>query len=131
MSVRPLAEGDEIPWREYAYVESNYWGRAVVGDRYKYVTEYKPTDPEDFRPPGPDTSRLGRAQLFDLQADQWETRNLASQAGYENVIDSCRVDLLAHEAKLNRRQIEHPNPRRVILSWGERLRAQWEGLSTS
>ena len=24
MGVRPLAEGDEIPWRKYAYVESNY-----------------------------------------------------------------------------------------------------------
>ena len=131
MSVRPLAEGDEIPWREFAYVESNYWGRAIVTDRYKYVTEYKPSATEDFRPPGPDASRLGRAQLFDLQADPWETRNLASQPGYEDVIDSCRANLFDHEAKLNRWQIEHPNPRRTISSWGARLRAHWESLSAS
>ena len=129
--MRPLAEGDEVPWREYAYVESNYWGRAVVADRYKYVTEYKPADPEDFRPPGPDASRLGHVQLFDLQADPWETQNLVSQSGYEDIIDSCRADLLAHEAKLNRRGIEHPNPRNVISNWGARLRAQWEDVSAS
>lgn len=131
MSVRRLAEGDEIPWREYAYVESNYWGRAVVTDRYKYVTEYKPADPEDFRPPGPDASRLGRAQLFDLQEDPWETQNLASQQGYEDVIDLCRADLLAQEARLNRWQIEHPTPRNVISNWGDSLRVYWEGLSVS
>ncbi len=131
MSVRPLAEGDKITWREYAYVESNYWGRAVVTDRYKYVTEYKPADPEDFRPPGPDASRLGRAQLFDLQEDPWETRNLAGQPRYEDAINSCRADLLAHEATLNRWQIEQPNPRSVISNWGERLRSHWEGVSAS
>ena len=131
MSVRPLVEGDEMPWREFAYVESNYWGRAVVADRYKYVTEYMPATLEDFQPPGPDASRLGRAQLFDLQEDPWETRNLVSQSGYEDVINACRADLLAHEANLNRRQIEHPNPRNVISNWGARLRAQWEDLSAS
>jgi len=131
MSVRPLTEGDEVPWRDFAYVESNYWGRAIVADRYKYVTEYKPADPEDFRPPGPDASRLGRAQLFDLQEDPWETQNLASQSGYEDVIDLCRANLLAQEAELNRWQIEHPNPRNVISNWGARLRTQWDGLSAS
>ena len=131
MSVRPLAEGDEVPWRDFAYVESNYWGRAVVADRYKYVTEYKPADPEDFRPPGPDASRLGRMQLFDLQEDPWETQNLVSQQGHEDVIDLCRANLLAQEARLNRWQIEHPNPRNVISNWGARLRAEWGGLSAS
>ncbi len=26
MSLRPLVEGQDIPWRDYAYIESNYWG---------------------------------------------------------------------------------------------------------
>ena len=96
-----LQKAMKTPWRDFAYVESNYWGRAVVADRYKYVTEYKPADPEDFRPPGPDASRLGRAQLFDLQEDPWETQNLASQSGYEGMIDS-----VSHKPDCSRSETE-------------------------
>jgi arylsulfatase A-like enzyme len=77
-SVRPLVEGQDIPWRNTIYVESNYWGRALVFDRFKYVCEYVPYGTEaDLIPPGPDPDRIGLEQVFDLEADPYETRNLA------------------------------------------------------
>ncbi len=126
MSLRALAEGKDIPWREYAYIESNYWGRAIVTDRYKYVTEYKPKAVEDFVPPGPAAEQLGLAQLFDLHDDPCETKNLAEDAAYGEVVKECREKLLAQENKLNRQQIVHQGPQRVISNWGKRLREYWE-----
>ena len=126
MSVRPLVEGRNVPWRDYAYIESNYWGRAIVTEGYKYVTEYKPKEAEDFSPPGPDVEQLGLAQLFDSQNDPGETENLVGNAAYDEVVKECRDKMLAQETKLHRQQIVHPSPKRVISNWGERLRAYWE-----
>jgi len=36
LSVRPLVEGKDVPWREHLGVESAI-GRMVVGERYKYI----------------------------------------------------------------------------------------------
>lgn len=126
MSLRPLAEGKDIPWREYAYIESNYWGRSIVTDNYKYITEYKPKEYEDFLPPGPDSEQLGLIQLFDRISDPWETKNIAVSSDYQDVIDSCREKLLNQESQLNRQQIGHPNPKRTITNWGNRIRQYWE-----
>lgn len=131
LSVRPLAEGRNAPWRDYAYIESNYWGRAIVTDRYKYVTEYKPTSNskfgvEDFQPPGPNAEKLGLAQLFDRQNDPGETENLAGNPTYDEVVKICRNKLFAQEARLHRQQIVHPSPKRVISNWGDRLRTYWQ-----
>ncbi len=124
-SVRPLAEGRDVPWRDYAYIESNYWGRAIVTERYKYVTEYKPKAVEDFLPPGPDAAQFGLAQLFDRHDDPGETRNLAEDEAYDEVIKMCQDKLLAQEAGLHRQEMVHPNPRRIISNWGDRLRSYW------
>ena len=126
LSVRPLAEGKNVPWRDHAYIESNYWGRAIVTERYKYVTEYKPKAVEDFCPPGPDAEQLGLAQLFDRHDDPGETNNLAEDTAYGKVIESCREKLLLQEENLYRQQIVHPSPKRVISDWGERLRSYWQ-----
>ena len=126
LSVRPLAERRDAPWRDYAYIESNYWGRAIVTDRYKYVTEYKPKVVEDFQPPGPDAEQLGLAQLFDRHDDPRETENLAHDTAYGEVVETCREKLFAQEAKLHRQQIVHPSPKRVISNWGDRLRTYWQ-----
>ena len=126
LSVRSVAEGKDVPWRDYAYIESNYWGRAIVTDQYKYVTEYKPRTVEDFQPPGPNTEQLGLAQLFDRQNDPGETENLAGNPDYDEVVKTCRNKLFAHEAKLHRQQIVHPSPKRVISNWGDRLRTYWQ-----
>ncbi len=125
LSVRSLVEGKDVPWRDCAYIESNYWGRAIVTDRYKYVTEYKPKAVEDFQPPGPNTDQLGLAQLFDRQNDPGETENLAGNPTYDEVVKVCRNKLFAQEARLHRQQIVHPSPKQVISNWGDRLRTYW------
>ena len=126
LSACSLAEGKDVPWRDYAYIESNYWGRAIVTDRYKYVTEYKPKAVEDFQPPGPDTDQLGLAQLFDRQNDPGETENLVGNPIYDEVVKICRNKLFAQEAGLHRQQIVHPSPKRIISNWGDRLRTYWQ-----
>ena len=125
-SVRPLAEGRDVPWRDCAYIESNYWGRAVVTEQYKYVTEYRPKAVEDFLPPGPDAAQFGLAQLFDRHDDPGETRNLAEDAAYSKVVETCQEKLLAQEAGLHRQEMVHPNPKRIISNWGDRLRSYWQ-----
>ena len=124
-SVRPLAEGRNVPWRDFAYIESNYWGRAVVTEQYKYVTEYKPKAIEDFLPPGPDAAQFGLAQLFDRHDDPGETQNLVEDAAYSEVVKTCQDKLLAQEAKLHRQELVHPSPKRIISNWGDRLRSYW------
>ena len=126
MSLRPLAEGKDISWREYVYIESNYWGRSIVTDDYKYITEYKPKDTEDFRPPGPDSKQLGLAQLFDRHNDPYETVNLVDSPEHQRIIEYCKNKLIEQESRLNRREIIHQNPKRTIRNWGNRLREYWK-----
>ena len=125
LSLRPLLEGNAAPWREYAFVESNYWGRAVIGDRYKYITEYRPKDREDYIAPGPGDTQLGIEQLFDLQSDPGETRNLAADRQLAPVIEECRRRLAATEETLERRPLRNGLPRHIVAQWGERLRQRW------
>lgn len=125
MSLRPLVEGKNIPWRQYAYIESNYWGRSIVTDKHKFITEYKPKEIEDFLPPGPDAEQLGRIQLFESTNDPYETVNLVDSPEHQDVINSCREKLLDQESQLNRREIVHQNPKRTIRNWGNRLREYW------
>lgn len=126
VSVRPLVEGRDVQWRDSAYIESNYWGRAIVTEHYKYVTEYKPKIVEDFLPPGPDAEQFGLAQLFDRKNDPAETENLVTDPAYSEIVKVSQDKLLAQEAKLHRQEIVHPHPKRVISNWGERLRAYWQ-----
>ncbi len=121
-SVRPLVEGGDVAWRDHVYIQSNYWGRAIVTERHKYVTEYLPKEQEDFVPVGPDPESLGREQLFDLEDDPWETRNLAREPERRAVLADCREKLFALESTLNNRRIENEHARKTILRWSERLR---------
>lgn len=125
MSLRPLAEAKKVAWRDFAYIESNYWGRAIVTDNYKYITEYIPKD-SDYLPPGPDAQQLGLAQLFDRNADPYEKVNLVNNPKYKNIVNSCIEKLLDQESQLNRQQIIHPGPQKIISNWGKRLREYWE-----
>ena len=131
-SMRPLVEragGTETAWREHLLVESNYWARAVVTGRYKYVTEYRPRDVEDFLPPGPDDAELGIEQLFDLEGDPGETRNLAGDRALAEVTADCRRRLAATERTLRRRPLREGSPRRLVTTWGARLRQRWQQAS--
>ena len=126
-SVRSLVEGRETDWRDFAFVESNYWGRSLIFDRYKYVAEYIPYgNEEDLQPPGPDPERIGLEQIFDLQEDPGETRNLAFDEDKRELLMQCRQTLLDFEAGLDRRYITNERPIRNIHNWGQRIRAYWD-----
>ena len=83
-SVLPLIEGDEGERPETAMSEFNghhyhYQSRMVTDGLYKYV----------FNAPEID-------ELYDLQGDPWETRNLISDDGYAGIADSMRDQLILH-----------------------------------
>ncbi len=124
-SLRPLlVSGRSASWREYAYAESNYHGRMIVTRDFKYLTEYRPKAHEDFVPPGPNADALGLEQLFDLVNDPGETRNLACESRYSDVLGRHREMLLAHEGRLKRREV----PPRAWAELGriaERLKREW------
>ncbi len=119
------AEESEIPWRDFVYAESNFWGRAIVTERFKYIMEYRPKEEEDFVPPGPDTHSVGLEQLFDLVEDPWETKNLAGEARYDATLADCREKLFSFEKNLRRRPLRDGRPRETVRKWSEQLRERW------
>ena len=131
VSLRPLAEGRDVAWRDFVYLESNYWGRAIATSRFKYITEYRPKDEEDFVPPGPDPDAIGLEQLFDLECDPWEKQNLAggpeyaAAPEYAGALADCRDKLFGFESRLRRRPLREGYPRTIVSGWGDRLRAAW------
>jgi len=125
MSIRPLAEKRSTDWRKYAYVESNCWGRALVSDRYKYITEYIPRE-DEFTIPGPAPERLGKEQLFDLQEDPAETRNIVDDPQYEDLLNEFRQTLFSIEGKLNRRPLCAKWSKQVINNWSKRILDYWK-----
>ena len=124
-SLRPLAEGQEVTWRDSVLIESNYWGRSLVTDRYKYVTEYRPKEVEDYVPPGPDSATRGLEQLFDLRDDPGETRNVAGDTDHAATLEALRAGLAEHERRLERRPLQPGPPRDTVDTWGARLRQRW------
>jgi arylsulfatase A-like enzyme len=103
-SLRPLIEG-RTPgdWREFAYVESNVWGRAMVGRRWKYIMEYVPRADGRYLPPRASTHAVGRELLFDLAADPLETRDVGAEHPAE--LAPCRAALGALEETLETRPL--------------------------
>lgn len=75
----PLARGDDVPWREYLlyeyYWEPNYphtpTMHALRGKRYKYIRYHGLWDINE---------------LYDLQADPHETRNLIDRAEHQDLV---------------------------------------------
>ena len=127
MSLRPLVEEQDVAWRDFAFVECNYWGRALIFDRYKYVCEYIPYGHEkDLLPPGPDLERIGLEQIFDLKEDPGETRNLACDGDRRDLLMQFRQVLFDFERGLERRRIVHGGSVHRIGEWGKRIRAHWD-----
>jgi len=118
MSLRPLLEGRLADWRESLFVELRQVGRVIRSDRYKYVMSYEMSPPKAraqlnesyltkagkpsmFLPD--DRKRLKRveqAMLFDMHNDPWETRNLAGDPAFREVIARHAQILADHETVL-------------------------------
>ena len=125
-SLRPLVEQSDVQWRTFAYVESNYWARAVITERYKYVMEYRPRIEEDFIPIGPDQESVGKEQLFDLANDPMETENLSGDSVYSDILNDCRKRLFLMESDLKRRQLDGGRSKETVLDWSGPLNARWQ-----
>jgi arylsulfatase A-like enzyme len=66
-SLRPLIEGRQGPWRDYAFCQRASATRMLRTERYKYVCGF---------------GKAGIRALYDLQADPNEDRNLAGDAAH-------------------------------------------------
>lgn len=85
-SVIPLITGTDAPWREYidlehapSYWDNNYW-TALTDGKIKYIWFL----------------RTGEEQLFDLQADPHETRNLAGSKKHRDTLEAMRSAMAEH-----------------------------------
>ena len=85
-SLRPLAEGRHTEWRDFIAAECQWVGRVLRTRRYKYV-RYR-NDPVE--------------QLFDLQEDPWETKNLWQEPALKPVLEDHRNRLDKWLARLDR-----------------------------
>ena len=124
-SVRPWVEGQTVAGRDHAYIECNIFGRALVGQQYKYVTEIIPKMGEEFIA-NPDATRLGIEQLFDLHDDPGETRNIASDPDQSGRLASLRNQLLATESRLHRRPLCAEHSRNILAHWSKRISDYWQ-----
>jgi len=85
LSLKPLIEGNDTSWRKFLSADTNFGGRIIRSDRYKYV-KY-PGDPVE--------------QLFDMQDDPWETVNLHDDSKYASVMEEHRQLAKQWDSQLN------------------------------
>jgi len=91
-SLRPLLEGMPVLWRDFVPAEVTILGRMIRTPRYKYIT-YK-RDPVE--------------QLFDMQADPGETKNLAGEAKLASALKAHRKLLAEWESRLDVARVPLP-----------------------
>ncbi len=105
LSLRPLLEGKPTKWRDSVFIELVRTGRVIRTDQYKYVMKYqtppgpaermgskaylskKTGKPSEFRQgKGKELKRVNKVMLFDMKNDPWETKNLANDKKFKDVI---------------------------------------------
>jgi N-acetylglucosamine-6-sulfatase len=103
-SFLPLAKGQDIPWRDY-FLYVYYWEKnfpqsptvfSLRGDRYKYITYYGLWDADE---------------LYDLQEDPGETRNLLYDPQHKDTARSMESRLYSMMAELGGMEIPLNPPR--------------------
>ncbi len=124
-SLRPLLEGEQPEsWRDSLYFSCQRTGRVIRSQKFKYVMKYafsnqiskKPGDgkpdlpfindetgeAEAFIPGHGERYRRdpGAIMLFDMENDEWEMNNLASNPEYATVIAAHEAELKKWEARL-------------------------------
>ncbi len=83
-SLRPLLEQKSTTWRDFVSSEHHIDGRMLRTNRYKYVRY--PGDPVE--------------QLFDMEVDPWEMKNLYDDPALADVVADHRKMLDAWESSL-------------------------------
>jgi N-acetylglucosamine-6-sulfatase len=100
----PLAQGKEIPWREY-FLYVYYWEKnfpqsptvfALRGDRYKYINYYGLWDADE---------------LYDLETDPEESNNLLYDPAFETIAANMEARLYSMMEELGGMEIPLNAPR--------------------
>ncbi|WP_127487195.1 sulfatase family protein [Paenibacillus ehimensis] len=131
-SLKPLIEGQQVTeWRDSVYIESNYYGRAIVTDRYKYIMEYTPNEQNRNLPPNSKRNQRGLVQLFDLAEDPGETKNLATDPAYEGIISQLQAEISFMESSLVQEPITHPQAVAIIEQWSDAIASYWRRMKLS
>ena len=106
-SLRPLVEGQDVPWRDELFLENLYTGRdtpfqeGIRSGKWKYIrmfdgkTGYGESD-VDFSHRQPDFE-----MLFNLEADPQEMNNLVESRDHRDVLATLRRKCTAHSQSLN------------------------------
>ena len=109
-SLRPLVQGENVPWRRELFLESLYTGRdtpfqeGVRFGKWKYIrmydgrTGYDESD-VDFSDRKPDFE-----MLFDLDADPGEMKNLVESQAHGKILATLRIKCAAHSQSLNQQR---------------------------
>lgn len=77
-SMRPLIEGKDVPWRDYAFCQRAMNSRMLRTQQYKYVYGIRPK----------------MLALYDLENDPNEDRNLAVESSYTETVKAMHARLL-------------------------------------
>jgi arylsulfatase A-like enzyme len=122
-SLKPLAAGEKVDWRQYVYAESSVYMHMVTDGRYKYVCGYDEDGEVSGLPAGADTHSIGVEQLFDLSNDGSEQRNLAYDGEYQDLIKKMRSVMRVKEAgRINVRKITADTGLNFMKSHTEMIR---------
>ncbi len=125
-SIVPALVEADAPARDMVYMECNYWSRALVGLRWKYVYEYVPNgDDSDAVPPRHATHETGLEELYDLTADPGETVNLAYDARHGNVLADLRAAARRIEADRRTRKLSDRRTVETARQWGDAILDYW------
>lgn len=108
-SMLPLIEGKQVDWRKDVFLENLFTDQgyarqdAVRGERYKYIRYYsKENDRKQYLPDGVEGERPIYEELFDIEADPKEQRNLASNPEYASILSGYRARCKELDAELSR-----------------------------
>jgi N-acetylglucosamine-6-sulfatase len=114
-SILPLARGGQVPWRD-SFLYVYYWEKnypqsptvfALRGNRYKYITYYGLWDADE---------------LYDLQEDPGETRNLLYEPQHRKRAKAMENELYAKMAEMGGMEIPLNQPRGNLQN--KRLRSR-------
>jgi N-acetylglucosamine-6-sulfatase len=111
----PLLRGEKVPWRDY-FLYAYYWERnypqtptvfALRGERYKFITYYGLWDSDE---------------LYDLQADPDEMKNLINDPGHRQTVEVMTKRLYAMMEELGGMQVPLNPPSGEINNLRSRAR---------
>jgi arylsulfatase A-like enzyme len=108
-SMLPLMEGKTVDWRKEVFLENLFTDQGyarqdgVRSERYKYIRYYsKENDRNAYLPDGVEGEQPIYEELFDMEADPKEQRNLATNPEYASVLQAQRARCAELDATLSR-----------------------------